>query len=210
MITTKQFQILTDINLVWKLMTEVYDHEESNGPAQLYEDTDLYFDFRTGSLDYPLPAGYHFTNPKDNDPLKVARCLWDSFNKWELGEFMNWETPVKNGGRSPHELYQNVLGATLAPAPHATYDYTTVIADADDNYVCFAGMWWVPENKLAYLEPLCTVPEHQHKGLAAAALSYLEKILRPLGAAVITGGGNEFYRKLGYKGVHVQGHYVKP
>ena len=116
---------------------------------------------------------------------------------------------MKNGGRSPHELYQNVLGATLAPAPHATYDFTTVIADDDDNYVCFAGMWWVPENKLAYLEPLCTVPEHQHKGLAAAALSHLEKILKPLGAEVITGGGNEFYRKLGYKGVHVLGHYVK-
>ena len=32
-INTKQFQILTDIELVWKLMTDVYDHEETNGPA---------------------------------------------------------------------------------------------------------------------------------------------------------------------------------
>ena len=32
-IRTKQFQILTDIDLVWKLMTDVYNHEESNGPA---------------------------------------------------------------------------------------------------------------------------------------------------------------------------------
>ena len=30
---TKQFLILTDIDLVWKLMIDVYDHEESNGPA---------------------------------------------------------------------------------------------------------------------------------------------------------------------------------
>ena len=303
MITTKQFQILTDINLVWKLMTEVYNHEESNGPAapffeyaitspwhdrdydrlsrfwmdgdvpvafvfyetsadeiyfvlrpgyealademvgyaevafpkfeeptefvigsrqtalidaakkrgyQLaYEDSDLYFDFRTGTLDYPLPEGYHFTNPEDNDPLKVAKCLWDGFNKSEHGEFTDWETPVKNGGISPHELYQNVLGATIAPAPHATYEYTTVIADENDDYVCFSGMWWVPENKLAYMEPLCTVPEHQHKGLAAAALAHHEKNLRPLGAEVMTGGGNDFYRRIGYKGVHVSGHYKK-
>ena len=33
MITTKQFQLLTDINMVWKLMTDVYNHEETNGPA---------------------------------------------------------------------------------------------------------------------------------------------------------------------------------
>ena len=32
-IRTKQFQILTDIELVWKLMTDVYNHEETNGPA---------------------------------------------------------------------------------------------------------------------------------------------------------------------------------
>ena len=34
MINTKQFQILTDIGLVYKLMTEVYNHEETNGPAE--------------------------------------------------------------------------------------------------------------------------------------------------------------------------------
>ncbi|MFQ9801749.1 MAG: hypothetical protein ACLR23_25835 [Clostridia bacterium] len=32
-------------------------------------------------------------------------------------------------------------------------------------------MWWTPENKLAYLEPLCTIPEYRNRGLAAAALS---------------------------------------
>ena len=303
MIKTKQFQILTDIDLVWKLMTEVYNHEETNGPAApffeyavtspwhdriydrlsrfwmdgdvpvgfvfyeseateiffvlrpgyealademiayadtafpkfdeptelvlsngqtalieaakkrgyrlAYEDSDLYFDFRTGTLDHPLPAGYHFVEQKDNDPLKVAKCLWDGFNKWELGEFVNWDIPARNNGRSPHELYQNVLGATIAPAPHATYEFTTVIADENEDYVCFSGMWWVPENKLAYMEPLCTVPEHQHKGLAAAALARHERNLRPLGAEVMTGGGNDFYRKIGYRGVHVYGHYRK-
>ncbi|MBO5986520.1 MAG: GNAT family N-acetyltransferase, partial [Lachnospiraceae bacterium] len=266
MITTKQFQILTDGELVWKFMTEVYNHEETNGPAApffeysvtspwndrdyirlnrlwldgdvpvgfvfyesvptelyfvlrpgyeaiagemieyaqsaypkfedptelvfgggqrlltlaakklgyelAYEEPDRIFDFRKGKLDYPLPEGYHFVEPKDIDPLKVAKCLWDGFNKAELGEFKDWDVPQKNFGRSPHELYMNVLGATISPAPHATYDYTTVIADENENYACFSGMWWVPENHLAYMAPLCTAPEHQHKGLAAAALSH--------------------------------------
>lgn len=302
-IRTKQFQILTDSELIWKLMTEVYNHEESNGPAapffeyaitspwmdkdylrlnriwldgdnpvafvfyeqpvsnlffvlrpgyeflakemvdyaetaypkfeekqklvllssqtvlreelsargykKVYEEPDRTFDFRTGTLDYPLPEGYHFVVPRESDPLKVAKCLWDGFNSEEFGPFENWDIPTKNGGLSPHELYQNVYGATISPSPHATYDLNVIIADENDEYVCFSGMWWVPENHLAYMEPLCTVPAHQHKGLAQAALSKHDKDLRPLGAEIMTGGGNEFYKKIGYTGVHMWEHYEK-
>jgi len=302
-IRTKQFHILTDIDLVWKLMTDVYNHAESNGPAAPffeyaiisswmdkdyvrwnrfwldgdlpvgfvfyeqpvtstyfvlrpgyeflagdmigyaetaypkfdkprelnlmsgqaalieeakrrgyrieYEEADYIFDFRKGKLDYPLPKGYHFVDAKTSDPLKSARCLWNGFNSEETGEFVNWEIPTKNGGLSPHELYQNVLCATLSPSPHATYDYTVIIADENDEYVCFSGMWWVPENRLAYMEPLCTVPAHQHKGLAAAALSRHDRVMRALGAEVMTGGGNEFYKKIGYQDTHVVLHLKK-
>ena len=295
-IRTKQFQILTDIGLAWKLMTDIYNHEETNGPAApffeyaiisswldkdylrlnrfwLYGDlpvafvfyeapvtstyfvlrpgyeflagemigyaetawpefdeprelnllsgqktlideaekrgytveyveSDLIFDFRKGKLDYPLPEGYHFVNARTSDPLKSAKCLWDGFNSEELGEFVDWEIPKKAGGLSPHELYQNVLCASIAPSPHATYDYTVIIADANEDYVCFSGMWWIPENRLAYMEPLCTVPSHQHKGLAAAALSRHDRVMRALGAEVMTGGGNDFYRKIGYQDEH--------
>ncbi len=302
-IRTKQFQILTDIGLAWKLMTDVYNHEETNGPAApffeyaiisswldkdylrlnrfwldgdlpvafvfyeqpvtsmffvlrsgydflademiayaenafpkfdeplelnllsgqkqlieaarkrgyetVYEEPDRFFDFRKGKLDYPLPEGYHFVEAVRSDPLKSAKCLWDGFNSEELGEFVDWETPKKAGGRSPHELYQNVLCATISPSPHATYDHTVIIADRDENYVCFSGMWWVPENRLAYMEPLCTVPAHQHRGLAAAALSRHDKVMRGLGAEIMTGGGNDFYRKIGYQGVHFWLHMEK-
>ena len=302
-ITTKQFHILTDIGLAWKLMTDVYNHEESNGPAAPfleyalisswmdrdyvrlnrfwldgglpvafvfyenpvtatyfvlrpgyeflagemiayaenayptfeeprelilmsgqtalieearkrgytvdYEEPDRYFDFRTGRLDYPLPEGYHFVDAKKSDPLKSAKCLWDGFNSEEFGEFTDWETPKKAGGLSPHELYQNVLCATVSPSPHATYDYTVIIADRNEKYVCFSGMWWVPENRLAYMEPLCTVPSHQHRGLAAAALSRHDSVMRALGAEIMTGGGNEFYTKIGYRGVHLRLHMTK-
>ena len=48
------------------------------------------------------------------------------------------------------------------------------------------------------MEPLCTVPEHRGRGLAAAALSRHDRILRPLGAEIMTGGGSEFYKKVGF------------
>ena len=70
-------------------------------------------------------------------------------------------------------------------------------------------MWWVPENHLAYMEPLCTVPEHQHKGLAAAALSHHVRVLGALGAEVMTGGGNEFYKKIGYQNTRIYMHFRK-
>ncbi len=60
-------------------------------------------------------------------------------------------------------------------------------------------MWWLPENKLAYMEPLCTVPDHRRKGLAAAALSEMARRMRPLGAEWMTGGDNEFYTRIGYE-----------
>ena len=303
-IRTKQFQILTDIGLAWKLMTDVYNHEETNGPAAPffeyavisswldrdylrlnrfwldgdlpvafvfyeqpvtstyfvlrpgyeflaeemigyaesaypkfedprelnllsgqkaligearrrgyaveYEEPDRIFDFRKGKLDYPLPEGYHFVDARTSDPLKTARCLWDGFNRENLGEFTGWEIPKKAGGLSPHELYQNVMCASIAPSPHATYDYTVIIGDWNGDYVCFSGMWWVPENRLAYMEPLCTVPEHRHKGLAAAALSRHDRVMRALGAEVMTGGGNEFYRQIGYQETHLWLHMKKP
>jgi len=58
-------------------------------------------------------------------------------------------------------------------------------------------MWWTPENHLAYMEPLCTVPEYRYRGLASAALSELYRRMKPLGATHMTGGGNPFYRKIG-------------
>lgn len=298
-IRTKQFHILTDIELVWQLMTDVYNHEETNGPAAPYfeyaiisswmdkeyvrynrfwldgdtpvgfvfyeqdvnvihfvtrpgyeclaaemidyvegaypkmedalelvfcsgqtalmaeaekrgykvawEEHNNTFDFSKGELEYPLPAGYHFVEPKTSDSLKVAKCLWDGFNSEEYGPFVEWEKP----GTPAHGLYHNVLGATVSPSPHATYDLNVIIADEKEEYVCFAGMWWVPENKLGYLEPLCTVPAHQHKGLAQAALSQHYKTLKKLGAEILTGGGNKFYKKIGYQCETVEIHMRK-
>ena len=64
-------------------------------------------------------------------------------------------------------------------------------------------MWWVEKTKLAYMEPLCTHPDHRRKGLAAAALSRHYHRMKALGATHMTGGGDPFYEKLGYgKGIH--------
>lgn len=145
--------------------------------------TDLTFDL-SAPLDYGLPEGFHFVPVEEVQVGKVSECCWKGFDHEENeGPWDGDATPVYH----------------LLQAPHITPELNVIIANEAGEYVCYSGMWWVPENRLAYMEPLCTVPEYRGRGLAAAALSRHAKRMRALGASVMTGGGNPFYGKIGYQ-----------
>ncbi len=154
------------------------------GYRQHLECQDFQYDFAK-ELDYPLPQGFHFVKAQDLDMLKVGECCWKGFDH-ESSE----------GAWNPAHSQNNYV---LGTAPHATPELHVAIADENEEYACFAGMWWTPENHLAYMEPLCTIPKYRHKGLAAAALSELYRRTKPLGATHMTGGTNAFYQKIGYQ-----------
>lgn len=159
---------------------------------------DYVIDFGTSELHHPLPAGYHFADPKNVNPLKLAVCTWKGFDHEDKGPFENWEAQDPGTSWNPQKAWLGIIQDIMSPPPHATNEYNIIIANEQDDYVCFSGMWWVPENKLAYMEPLCTIPEYRHKGLASAALSEHYRRMKILGAECMTGGGNDFYRKIGY------------
>ena len=154
------------------------------GYRQVSERTDMQFDFED-VLDYPLPEGFHFVKPEEYELDKIGKCCWKGFNHEEA------EGPWN------HQHEQNEY--QLQAAPHATTELAVIIADEQDEYVCYAGMWWIPQNKLAYMEPLCTVPEYRNRGLAAAALSEMYRKTKKMGATHMTGGFNGFYQKIGYR-----------
>lgn len=135
-------------------------------------------------LDYPLPEGFRFAEPGELDPAKIAECCWKGFDHEES------EGPWDGN-------YESTL--RLIATPHATPSYAVAVENERREYVCFAGMWWTPENHLAYMEPLCTVPQYRRKGLAAAALSEMYRRMKPLGATHMTGGGDPFYGKIGFE-----------
>lgn len=174
------------------------------------QDRNYVLDMTTASLDYELTPGFHYVDPVHIDPLKLARCTWQSFNEWELGPFENWDTPNPASAWNPHKSFTGVQSSCMAPPPHATYEHSIVIANEDGDYVCFSGMWWVPENYLAYMEPLCTVPSYQRRGLASAALTRHYRTFKALGGRWLTGGGSEFYKKIGYNTQSVTNIYTKP
>ncbi|MDO5350560.1 MAG: GNAT family N-acetyltransferase [Lachnospiraceae bacterium] len=157
---------------------------EQLGYYQKSERWDMQFDF-DNVLDDPLPEGFHFVKPEKYDMDKISKCCWKGFDHEQKEGPWNYQYEQSN--------------YLLAVAPHATPELAVTIADDQDEYACYAGMWWTPENKLAYLEPLCTIPEYRHRGLASAALSELYRRMKTLGATHMTGGGDEFYKKIGYK-----------
>ena len=161
------------------------------------KDKEYMLNIRNSALNYELPQGFHLIDPAEVDPLKLARCTWKAFNG-KLEPFENWDIPNEETDWNPYKAYMYVLGSVMAPPPHSTYGYNVVIANETGEYVCYSGMWWVPENKLAYMEPLCTVPEYQHRGLASAALTIHYGRFKEMGGRLLTGGGNEFYKKIGY------------
>ena len=145
--------------------------------------TERVFDFEQ-ALKYPLPDGFHFVESEKLSVEKIAECCWKGFDHEK--EEGSWNGDAEHG-------YYSLM------APHMHPEHSVVIESDEGEYVCYAGMWWTPENHLAYMEPLCTIPQYRKKGLAAAALSEHYRRLKPLGATHMTGGGNVFYEKIGFK-----------
>ena len=160
------------------------------------------FDFEN-ELNYELPEGYHFVEPSDIDVLKLSKLCWYGFDHGDEQEFADWDKYDGSNDWTPAKSHKDCVAEFMAPSPHSTHEYDVVIADENGEYVCFAGMWWIPQNKLAYMEPLCTSPEHRRKGLAAAALTRHYRRMKALGATHMSGGEDPFYEKIGYgKGFH--------
>ena len=152
------------------------------GYQQVYSRYDMIFDFDK-ALDYPLPQGFSFVPNDQVSVEKLTECCWKGFN--HEAEEGPWDGDAESNYH-------------ILAAPHVTPQYQVLIQNEQGQYVCFAGMWWTPQNHLAYMEPLCTVPEYRHRGLAAAALSEMYRRMKPLGATHMTGGDNPFYAAIGY------------
>ena len=70
----------------------------------------------------------------------------------------------------------------------------------EDEPVAYCSLWYDNQTDYAYLEPVCTVPEHRHKGLAKAIIYEALNRVKELGAKkVYVLSDQEFYKKIGMK-----------
>lgn len=132
----------------------------------------------------PLPDGFRLQSlADDNDLDKINRVLWRGFNH---------EGPVPDD-----ELPGRIQ---LQSAPSFRKDLNIVVVAPDESYVAYAGMWFVPENKLGYVEPVATDPDFRRMGLGRAAVLEAIRRVDHLGAQSIWVGTDlDFYMALGFE-----------
>lgn len=152
------------------------------------------YSYSKGPLSYALPVGYRFLSADETyDYWKHRVCTWYGFNHGDEG--------------APDQDIEDLIHYTAAP--HFRRDLDVVVVAPNGDYACFAGMWLVPGNKLAYLEPLCTMPQYRRKGLAAAAMAELQRRTEQEGADFLTGGSNPFYYAIGFEAACTDEIWVK-
>lgn len=130
-----------------------------------------------------LPPGFRLQSlAEDNDLDKVSRVLWRGFNH--------------EGPRPIHEIE----GRRMAQgAPNFRPDLTIVAVAPNGDFVSFGGMWVVPENRIAYVEPVATDPDFRRMGLGRAVVEESLRRAAAEGAAVAwVGSGQEFYSAMGF------------
>lgn len=140
-------------------------------------------------LDSPLPEqslpdGYRLQSlAEDNDLEKINGVLWRGFN---------------HPGPPPAE---EIPGRVFAQsAPNFRKDLTIVAVAPNGDYASYAGMWFVPENRVAYVEPVATDPNHRRRGLGSAAVLESLRRVRELGAEVAWVGSDQpFYTAMGFE-----------
>ncbi len=141
-----------------------------------------------------LPPGFVLRSAEDNNDLaRMDRALWRGFN--HPGE------PPPDGVEGRRRMQSG---------PHFRKDLTMHVEAPNGDFVAFAGLWFEPVNRYAYVEPVATDPDYRRMGLGRAAV--LEGIRRcgELGARVAYVGSNQaFYQSLGFKVLHALNCWVK-
>ena len=183
--------------ILFQGQTAIAEAASAYGYQKVAERADLQFDF-SGELNFKLPEGFHFVPYEQQDIRKRAICNWKGFDhEASRGPWKEDDKYIAGTEWTPANALKTCY--QIRQAPHQTCQYDVVIANEDDEYVCSAGMWWVKENQLDYMDPLCPVPAYRGRGLAPAALSAPYRRMKRLGATHMTGGDNPFYRKIGYQ-----------
>ena len=136
-----------------------------------------------------LPPGFHLVSlAEEPDWGKVHRVMWRGFN--HAGE----------PNMSPQELEDR---RKMFDTATARRDLKIAVAAPNGDFAAFCGMFYQPERKFGYVEPVATDPDYRRMGLGKAAV--LEGIRRcaQLGAThAYVGSDQPFYLSFGFEVIY--------
>jgi predicted N-acetyltransferase YhbS len=142
----------------------------------------------------PLPDGFRLTTLAEQDDIRRwDRCLWRGFN---------------HPGEPPPD---NLEGRRrMQSGPNYRKDLAVVAVAPNGDFVANCGMWYEPENRLGYVEPVATDPDYRRRGLGRAVVLEGIRLCALEGATVAyVGTDKPFYLSFGFERLYTQWVWVK-
>lgn len=130
-----------------------------------------------------LPDGFRLTSLADDfDLARMHRVLWRGFN---------------HAGEPPAE---GIAGREIMTAgPHFRRDLTIMVEAPTGEFAAFCGLWYEPDNRLCYVEPMATDPDYRRRGIGKAAMMEGIRRCAAEGATVAyVGSGQPYYLATGF------------
>jgi GNAT superfamily N-acetyltransferase len=140
--------------------------------------------FSLEKLEMPETLGYEIKSLEEDYRLdQIHYALWRGFDH---GDDVVYSDQNLNDRRH------------MTSSPHFKKRYTFV-AVKDNQYVAYAGIWYMENSKTALVEPVATVPEHRGKGLARACIYHAIEAVRKDGAKdIFVGSNRSVYLNMGF------------
>ena len=134
-----------------------------------------------------VPGGYRLQSLADGcDVEQLAMAIWRGFDHTDAPPANNTEW------RRRHEA-----------APNFRHDLHIIAVAPDGNIAAYCGMWYEPDNHIAYVEPVCTVPQHRRMGLGTAAVREGVRRCGQQGATIACVGTDmHFYQTIGFTPIY--------
>jgi ribosomal protein S18 acetylase RimI-like enzyme len=133
-----------------------------------------------------LPEGFRLLSLADNpDWAKVHTVMWRGFNHGEIEKVTAEDMEMRRS------MFDTIT---------ARRELKVVVAAPNGEFVSFCGMFYQPQGRYGYVEPVATDPDYRRMGLGKAAV--LEGIRRcaQLGAVeTFVGSDQVFYLSLGFE-----------
>ncbi len=142
----------------------------------------------------PVPPGFRIQSLADeNDNRKINMCMWRGFDH-------EGDIPDEDLNRPP----------IAQSAPNFRPEHTIVAVAPDDSYASYAGIWHVPENGFAYIEPVATDPDYRKLGLARGCVFESLRRVQAAGAGVAwVGSDHPFYLAIGFRRMFQRNVWIK-
>ena len=139
-----------------------------------------------GRLEADLPPGFSVLSFADAgfEADRYYEAIWRGFDN---------QRP-----RNEREL-EAVKDRLEFHAPHWNNALRVLIVAPNGDYAAHCGMWYLPGDEYAYVEPVFTLPEYRRMGLGKAAVLEGVNRCRDLGAAcAYVGSSQQFYYSIGF------------